>query len=360
MVRPLLMELFERLDREFPKPDPTVRAWAIARQDTLTKPPGSLGRLEALAVHLAAWQGHLRPRIRPAAVIVFAADHSVTRFGVSPYPKEVTGAMVSNFVRGGAAASVLARRLDLPLWVVDVGVEAGSPALDSGQHPRLVRAPRVGEVGDLVETDALDAEALDAALDAGAAAVDRLSPETSAVVLGEMGIGNSTVAAALAAALLGGEAKDWVGPGTGARGEILLQKRAAVARAVARVGQVSPAEALRRLGGREVAALVGAAARAAARGMVVLVDGFIVSVAMLALVRLRPEARPALVFAHRSAEPGHARVLEALGAEPLLDLGLRLGEGSGALAAFSLVEAACALHAEMATFDEAAVPDRAP
>lgn len=244
--------------------------------------------------------------------------------------------------------------------MVDVGVETPYPGPDT-PDARLVRAPRAGSVGDLVHTDALSEQALEAALRAGQTAIDALKPTPAVVVLGEMGIGNSSVASAVASSLTGEDPADWVGPGTGASGPLLERKRALVRAAVARVGRVSPAESLRRLGGRELAALVGAAARAASKRIAVLVDGFIVSSAMLALVRLRPEARPALIFAHRSAEPAHDRLLRRhLGAEPLLDLGLRLGEGSGALAAVPLLDAACSLHREMATFKEASVPDRAP
>jgi nicotinate-nucleotide--dimethylbenzimidazole phosphoribosyltransferase len=197
------------------------------------------------------------------------------------------------------------------------------------------------------------------ALAAGRAAIDRLEPETRLVILGEMGIANSTLAAALAAALLGAPADVLTGPGTGVEGAALEGKRAVVREMVARApANAPPAELLRELGGRELAALVGAAARAIERRMAVLVDGFIVSAALLALVRSAPAASPFLLFAHRSAEPGHAAVLTALGAQPLLDLGLRLGEGSGALAAFPLVEAAVELHRGMATFASAGVPDR--
>ena len=355
------MELEDLLDSHFPAPDEAARADAAARQTQLTKPPGSLGRLEQLVLDLAAWQGRPRPEARPAAALLFASDHPVARLGVAPYPSEATAAMVQNFLAGGAAASVLARSLGVPLQVVDVGVETPyAPGLREAPFGvQLTRTPQRGRVGDLVEADGLSSEALEGALRAGQAAVDGLSPATRVILLGEMGIGNTTVASALAAALVGGDPDEWVGPGTGAEGEVLERKRRTVEAAVKRVGSASPGNVLRRLGGREVAALVAAGARAASRGMAILVDGFIVSVAMLILVRLRPTVRPALVFAHRSSEPGHRRILELLEARPLLELDLRLGEGSGALTALPLLDTACALHRDMATFAEAGVPDRA-
>lgn len=311
--------------------------------------------MEALGVYLAERQGSVNPASRPAAALIFAADHPVASLGVSAYPSEVTRAMVHNFASGGAAASVLASTFGVPLTVADVGVSG--PSLEtSGRSARVVPANRAGEVGDLLHTDAMDEAALEAALQAGRDAVDALEPQPRVLILGEMGIGNTTCAAALAAALLGVEGGSMVGPGTGVSGNALETKKRVVRGALERVGRVSPKEGLRRLGGRDMAALVGAASRAAARGMVVLADGFIVTSALLALNYLRPAARGALLFAHRSPEPGHARLLEALEAEPLLDLGLRLGEASGALTALPILDAACALHTQMATFEDAGVP----
>lgn len=347
----------DALDAVFPAPHEGTLREARRRQDTLTKPRASLGKLEDIAIQLAGWQGRTLPQTQPASMLLFAADHPVARLGVSAYPQAVTAAMVRNIVEGGAAASVLAKQLNVSLEVIDVGVD-GAPPTSPSPGVSFIRAARAGKTGDLVESDALDEPALAAALRAGRDAADRLPDETALVVLGEMGIGNTTVASALVAALAGGAPGEWVGPGTGVSGDALEKKRQLVRQAVLRVGAVEPAEALRRLGGRDIAALVGAAARAIARGMAVVVDGFIVSAAMLALVRLRPAARPGLIFAHRSAEPGHRRLLEVLAAEPLLDLELRLGEGTGALIALPLIDAACALHAGMATFAQASVPDR--
>ncbi len=355
------------LDFRLPHPDLAAEAAAVLRQGRLTKPPGSLGRLEELVAQLAGFQRDPLPRARPAEVVLFAADHPVTRHGVSPYPSEVTRAMVSNFASGGAAASVLARRLGLPLTVVDVGVLGGEETFASHSLARrssagvLVYRDEAADVpaGDIRVEDALSPEGFARARDAGARAIDRLAADTRVVLLGEMGIGNTTPAAAVCAAVLGGDAAEFVGAGTGSTGAALERKRAVVQDAVARLeGCQDPLEVLRRVGGRELCALLGALHRSLVTGRVVLVDGFIVSAAALVLLTLAPEASSGLVFAHRSDEQAHGRVLDHLGARPLLDLGLRLGEASGALTAFSLLDHACALHAEMATFESARVPDR--
>ena len=334
---------------------------ARARQQRLTKPRGSLGLLEDIPVQLAGLQRTALPASRPAAAIVFASDHPVARHGVSAYPVEVTAAMLRNFVAGGAAASVLARELRVPLHIVDVGVR-GAPHLAFEEDIRLVRASVArDEVGDLRVEDAMSEATFSRAVLAGAAAVDALPSGVLVLALGEIGIGNTTATSAVATILLdahGEEADVLVGAGTGVSGAALARKRAVVRDALARVGKVgSPLEAVRRLGGRDIAALFGAAARACERGMAILVDGFIVSTAVLALVRTAPAVRRSLFFAHRSAEPGHRRVLEAMEARPLLDLELRLGEASGALLALSLLDHACALHVRMATFASAGIPD---
>lgn len=341
---------------------PAHRAAAIARQAQLTKPAGSLGALEEIAVSLAALAPDGVPASRPAAALVFAADHPVAARGVSAYPSAVTPAMATNLLAGGAAASVLARELGVPLTVVDVGIAApyAVPERLAARHVYAER-PRRGAVGDIRETDALDRDTLLACVEAGRAAVADLSADTRLVVLGELGIGNTTVAAAVAAALLGESAEVVTGAGTGVAGAALANKREVVRAAAARVPAGADAwEVLAKVGGREIAALVGAAGEAATRGQVVLVDGFVVSVAMLVLVRACPSARARLLFAHRSEEAGHRRVLDALCASPLLDLGMRLGEASGALAALPLLDLACALHRSMATFADAGVPERAP
>ncbi|WP_437276609.1 nicotinate-nucleotide--dimethylbenzimidazole phosphoribosyltransferase [Sorangium sp. So ce375] len=349
----------------FPELDASAVSAARARQETLTKPRGSLGALEDLAVALAGIQGG-PPASRPAAAVLFAADHPVVRHGVSAYPAEVTAAMVANFVRGGAAASVLCRHLGVELRVVDVGVAHPYERVDRGDGAQLRRDPVADDpIGDLRVEDALSEAVYERALRAGAAEIDALGGDTRVVLLGEMGIGNTTASAAVTALLLGLEPEDVVGVGTGISGDALSRKIEVVRDAMRRVQQApgglraDPHRVVQAVGGKEIAALVGAMARAIERRMAVLVDGFIVSTAALALVRTSAEARAGMLFAHRSAELGHAHVLAALDARPLLDLGMRLGEASAALAALPLLDAACALHAGMATFASASVPDRA-
>jgi nicotinate-nucleotide--dimethylbenzimidazole phosphoribosyltransferase len=342
-----------------PKFDETAAAAARAHQAKLTKPTGALGRLERLVEQLAGIQGVAQPTARPAACLIFASDHPVTKHGVSAYPSEVTAAMVANFVGangrdGGAAASVLCRRQNVALHVHDVGVQRATEGV-----PRATCASMA--VGDLRVEDAMPRETFEAAWEAGRAAVRALDPQPRVLVLGEMGIGNTTPASAVCATLLGVSPERVVGRGTGVDDAGRVRKVAVVADAIARVERDAPLELLRRLGGRELVAIAGAAHEAASRRIAVLVDGFIVSAALLALVRHEPDVAPFLVPAHRSREPGHRAVLEALfedALEPLLDLDLALGEGSGALAAFPLVELALATHAEMATFESAGVPDR--
>lgn len=338
-----------------PNPDPRVRALAEQRQNSLTKPPGSLGQLETLAVQIASWQADPLPSTRPAAAVLFAADHGVTRHQVSPYPSSVTGAMLANFAHGGAAASVLAQQLNIPLHVVDVGVSAAPANLQA----MVVREPVANApLCDLRVEDAMSVDVFEACVVAGRAAVERLMP-LRVLLLGEMGIGNSTAAAVICAALLGGDPREFVGAGTGATGSLLDNKQRVVSEAVQRLGgETRPLEVLRRGGGREIAALYGAMHAALERRVVVVVDGFIATSAALVLLRQDVSALPGLVFAHVSNERAHRRVLGELGARPLLDLGMRLGEASGALSAFPLIELACALHGRMATFEQAQVPDR--
>ncbi|WP_313026765.1 nicotinate-nucleotide--dimethylbenzimidazole phosphoribosyltransferase [Pseudomonas lopnurensis] len=335
--------------------DETARARARARQDQLTKPRGALGRLESLAVELAAMQGSERPRVECVHIAVFAGDHGVVEEGVSAYPQAVTGQMLRNFVRGGAALSVLARRLGALLEVIDLGT-VEPLQLDGVTHLRLGPG-----TANFTRTAAMSEEQLRQALAAGRDSAQRAAAGAAQLFIGgEMGIGNTTSASALAAVLLPRSPSLPVGPGTGLDADGLQHKLRVIQAALALHGSHcrEPLEALRRLGGFEVAALVGAYLGCAQAGIPVLVDGFICSVAALCATRVNPGCRQWLVFAHRSAEPGHLAVLDALGAEPLLDLGLRLGEGSGAALAVPLLQQACALHDEMATFAEAAVSDR--
>ena len=336
----------------------TYRQSALERQSILTKPTGALGVLEQVAVWLADVQQTDAPCADSASVIVFASDHPVSRLGVSAYPREVTPMMVINLAEGGAAASVLARLNGAFLHVVDVGVEP-YPDPQPANDVCWSRVNVGGSVGDIRDTDAMDSVAVENAIQAGSDAVDALPDGTNILILGEMGIGNTTPASALTACLLKRSADQMVGPGTGVSGEALSAKRELVSLALDRTkGTTDPLAVLRRLGGREIEAIVGAMGRAAERGIAILVDGFIVSSAALVAVTMDERLRDYLWFGHRSAEPGHARILEAMGACPLVDAGLRLGEGSGALTALPLVQAAVALHNDMATFEQASVPNR--
>ncbi|MGB0712049.1 MAG: nicotinate-nucleotide--dimethylbenzimidazole phosphoribosyltransferase [Gammaproteobacteria bacterium] len=329
--------------------DEQARAAAVARQGRLTKPPGSLGRLEELAVDLAAMQGRECPRVLDPVITVFAADHGVAVAGVSAYPRAVTAAMVRNFAHGGAAISVLAREAGARFQVINLGTVNDLEPLDGVSRQSLGSGTL-----DWRAASAMNAMQFDQALCAGARA-----PSGDLFIGGEMGIGSSTSAAALVCALLAVDPARVAGPGTGVDEAGMARKIDAI-RAGLRFHGASlddPLEALRRLGGFEIAALCGAFIAAAQRGVPVLVDGFIAGSAALAAVRINPGVRDWLIFAHRSTEPGHEYVLQALEARPLLDLGLRLGEGSGAALALSLVRAACGLHANMATFDSAGVPE---
>ena len=301
--------------------------------DAKTKPRGSLGRLEELAIRIAGITGELDPRPLQPVIVVAAADHGVAVEGVSAYPQEVTRQMLANFAGGGAAVAVLARQAGAAVDVVDVGV--GRPTGNIAVGPAL----ELSEAESLVERGIEHAAAFDARV----------------IALGEMGIGNTTVASALAARLLPAEPVDVCGRGTGLDDEGVARKVDVVQRALAANDATEPMDVLAALGGRELAFLVGVAM--GARRAVVLLDGFISSTAALVATRLDPRAREAMIASHRSPEPGHALVLEALGLDPLLDLGLRLGEGSGAALALPLLQASVAILAEMATFESAGVTD---
>jgi nicotinate-nucleotide--dimethylbenzimidazole phosphoribosyltransferase len=319
----------------------------------LTKPPGSLGEIEMLAVKLAAWQGRDRPTLDRVAITIFAGDHGVVAEGVSAFPQAVTREMLRNFLAGGAAISVLARELGARLEVVDVGV--AEPLEDCSG---LIAARAGAGTANFTRQPAMTEAQLDTALNAGTEAALRARESRAQLFIGgEMGIGNTTAASALACALLQADPGELVGPGTGLDGEGIAHKRAVVAKALSHHSQAldTPRHCLQRLGGFEIAALTASYLQAAACAIPVLVDGFIASVAALAAVRLQPRCAEWLIHAHRSAEPGHRRVLAALDAEPLLDLGMRLGEGSGAAVAVPILRLACALHNGMATFDEAQV-----
>lgn len=333
--------------------DGAARDAARKRQESLTKPPGSLGRLEDLALRLAGMQGSARPALERVRIAVFAADHGIAAEGVSAFPQSVTVEMVLNFVRGGAAVSVLARALGASLEVVDVGT-----ASDPGPLPGVVSCRAGAGTANFRRGPAMERGQLEVCLRAGRAAAERAVADGIQLFIGgEMGIANTTAAAAVACALLDIPAERVAGPGTGLDRAGVRHKAAVVEEALRlhAGGFSDPLEVLRRVGGFEIAALTGAYIACAQAGIPVLVDGFITSVAALAAVRLNAGVAPWLLYSHRSAEPGHDLVLEALAARPLLDLGMRLGEGSGAAVAVPLLRLALDLHNRMATFAEAGI-----
>jgi nicotinate-nucleotide--dimethylbenzimidazole phosphoribosyltransferase len=325
---------FEAALDDLPVPDADATAAALARQGELTKPPGSLGRLEDISVFLAGWQGRVRPTIRQGRVAIFAGNHGFVVHGVSAFPPSVTQAMVANFASGGAAINALAGAADLDLRVVALELER--PTAD------FTIAPAMEEVECL------------AALNAGAAVVE---PGLDVLVVGEMGIGNTTAAAALCASSFGGTVARWVGPGTGVDTAGIVRKIAVIERALAfhATAHQTPFETLRRLGGREIVAIAGAVLAARRQRVPVVLDGFITCAAIAPLAANTPAITGHCLAGHCSAEPGHVRLLQHLGLEPLLSLRMRLGEGSGAALAVSVIRAALAAHNGMATFAEAGV-----
>ncbi len=339
-----------------PPLDHAAEAAARARQASLTKPPGSLGRLEALAAQLAAITGQPIPTVARKAVIVMAGDHGVAASGVSAYPSAVTPQMVLNFVRGGAAVNVLARHAGARVVVVDVGVAA-----DFDGHPGLLKRKIALGTQNLILGPAMTRAQAEAALQVG---LDTVSAEIDQgldlVATGDMGIGNTTPSAAIVAAITGAPVAQVTGRGTGVDDAGLARKVAAIEQALS-VNQPDPADALdvlTKVGGLEIAGLAGVMLGAAARRVPVVVDGFISGAAALIAAGLAPAVTGCLIPAHRSVEIGHRVLLAHLGLEPLFDLDLRLGEGTGAVLAFHLIEAAARLHAEMATFAEAGVSDK--
>jgi nicotinate-nucleotide--dimethylbenzimidazole phosphoribosyltransferase len=350
------MSSLESTCAAIPAPDAAMAAAIQRRLDGKTKPPGSLGRLEELACRLAAIQGTAAPAARERAVVLMAADHGVAAEGVSAYPQEVTAQMVANFARGGAAINALARQAGARVVVVDMGVAAPVPGLAGVRDARIGPGTR-----NLARGPAMSRAEAVRAVEAGIAVAAELAAEGVRVIgLGEMGIANTTAASALAAAFTGLAPARVTGRGTGVDDAALARKVEVVTRALA-VNRPDPADALgtlAALGGFELAGLAGVALGAAARRVAVVMDGFIASAAALAAARLAPRCAGALLAAHRSVELGHQAVLDALGERPLLDLGLRLGEGTGAALAFHLLEAAVRVLEEMATFESAGVSDR--
>lgn len=335
-------------------PDAASAEHAAARQASLTKPPGSLGRLEELAVAIAGIRCDSRPRLEHRLIVVAAADHGVAAQGVSAYPPEVTGQMVANFLAGGAAINVLAAHAGARVRVVDAGVASETP-----EHPRLTRLRLGRGTADISRGPAMSAEAASLAVAAGIAlVVEEARDEGLDIVgVGEMGIGNSTAAAAIIAAVTGRPARAVTGRGTGIDDDRFEAKVRAVESAlrVNRPDAQDGLDLLTKVGGYEIGVLAGVYLGAASLRLPAVIDGIISGAAALVAEAIAPGVRPYLLASHRSVEPGHAATLEQLRLEPLLDLGMRLGEGSGAALAISLCVAACRLLDEMATFDEAGV-----
>lgn len=312
----------------------TNAARMVAERDAqLTKPPGALGKLEDIAIWLASWTGR-RPQITRPLVAIFAGNHGVTKQGVSPFPSEVTAQMVANFSSGGAAINQICIANDLGLKVFDLALEVPTE--------------------DITETAAMDERTCAATMAFG---MEAIAGGTDLLCIGEMGIGNTTIASAIYFALFGGEAEDWVGPGTGHTDEGIALKADVIRRAVAfhQDHLNDPLEVLRRLGGREIAAMAGAILAGRAQRIPVVIDGFVASAAAAVLQAAEPTALDHCIFAHVSAEPAHIKALSAMKKEALLDLGMRLGEGTGAALAAGIIKAAALCHSGMATFEEAAV-----
>ncbi|UTW55937.1 nicotinate-nucleotide--dimethylbenzimidazole phosphoribosyltransferase [Kordiimonas sp. SCSIO 12610] len=325
---------FLRILGNLPTLDTEAVAAVQARQDTLTKPQGSLGRLEDITLWLAGWQRKTTPTINKPQCIVFAGNHGVTNQGVSAYPSNVTAQMVANFKAGGAAINQLCTLSDIKLDVVPIDLDTAT--------------------GDISETEAMSAEECMHAFMGGFDAVDTTS---DLLLLGEMGIGNTTVAAALCLAAFGGDAPDWVGSGTGISSDVLARKSDVVQSAVdlhSRTIETS-FDLIQKLGGRELAAIAGATVRARLENIPVILDGFIATSAAATLIKSSPTALDHCMVSHLSAEHGHQKLCSAIGKNPILNLDMRLGEASGAATAFSIVRAAIATFNGMATFDGAEV-----
>lgn len=321
------------LVRDLPGPDSEAVAACRARESQLTKPPGALGRLEGIAEWLCAWQGQHPPKAERVVVAVFAGNHGVVAQGVAAYPQAVTAQMVANFQNDGAAVNQICKTFGLGLKVFELALEKPT--------------------GDITATAAMDEAECAATIAYGMEAIEG----AELLCIGEMGIGNTTIAAAISHALHGGKAEDWVGPGTGVDAAGMIRKADAVRRAVALHAShlADPLEVLRRLGGRELAAMVGAILAARLQHIPVVVDGYVATAAAAILHAMRPDALDHCIAGHKSAEPAHAQLLAKLGMAPVLDLGMRLGEASGAAMAAGLIKAAADLHNGMATFASAGV-----
>jgi len=335
--------------------DPAIIEQAQAHQNNLTKPQGSLGDIEDIAIRLAGIQQKAKPSVDNVGVYVFAADHGIMEEGVSAFPQAVTAEMLKNFVSGGAAISVLSKSLNADLVVVNVGSLANEDELPAVVH-RVVKKSS----GNIAKEPAMNQQQFEQAMAVGSEMAENARfHHQHLFVGGEMGIGNTSVASALICHFTNNNAVNIVGPGTGLDDAGIQHKQQIVDQAIAthKTSIHCPEDALICLGGFEIVALVGAYIRAAQLGIAVLVDGFICTAAALAVTRLNPEVAPYLFYCHQSAEPGHQAALTALNAKPLLNLQLRLGEGSGAALAVPLFKHAIALHNHMATFAEASVSD---
>lgn len=323
--------------QNLPEGDERAAQAARARQDTLTKPQGSLGRLEDLAIWLARWQGRTLPRLDTVKIVVFAGSHGVTAQGVSAFPPEVTAQMVGNFANGGAAINQLAKSVGAKLQVLPLDIDEPT--------------------GDFTQTAAMDEAAFLAAVQAG---YDTVDDDLDLLALGEMGIGNTTPSAAIAAAMFGGELLKWVGRGTGVDDAGLYRKTTAIEKGLALHADklADPLQAAAALGGRELAAMLGATLAARIKGVPVMIDGFVATSAVAPLFKVNPHALDHALAGHCSAEAGHRALLSALELDPLLHLGMRLGEGSGGALAVNILRGALACHNGMASFAEAAVSDK--
>lgn len=328
-----------RILRELPGPDLAAQTEVIRRQVELTKPPGSLGRLEEIAAWLAAWQGRAQPRVERPRIAVFAGTHGVAQRGVSAYPPEVTQQMVKNFLNGGAAINQLAAAIDADLRIYELDLD--HPTADFTQGPAMNEAR---------------------AANAMAYGMMAAEPGIDVLCLGEMGIANTTAAATLCAAIFGGTGADWAGPGTGVKGQALVNKIAVIDEALAHhrsaIAAKEPLALLAAVGGEELAAIAGAIAAARMGRIPVLLDGYASTAAAAVLYAVDRRALDHCLVAHRSAEPGHTRLLKAINQSPLLDLNMRLGEASGAALAVPILKAAAACHNGMATFTEAGVSSK--
>jgi nicotinate-nucleotide--dimethylbenzimidazole phosphoribosyltransferase len=336
--------------------DESARIAAQARQQQLTKPPGALGQLEGIAIQLAAMQGREKPQVDKVFIGIFAGDHGVAEENVSAFPQLVTAEMVKNFARGGAAICVLAKQLGAKLEVVNLGT-----AFETGDLPAVLQCQLGKGTANFAKQPAMTEIQLSAAFAVGIeSAAHAASLETQLYIGGDMGIANTTSAAALACALLKHSPQQLAGPGTGLDASGVQHKAEVIERALKlhAAHLDDPLEILRRLGGFEIAALTAAYISCAQRGITVLVDGYITTAAALLAVHIQPAVASWMLYAHRSAEPGHILMLNALNADTLLELGMRLGEGSGAGVAVPVLRLACALHNDMATFSEAGVSEK--